>query len=224
MVVGSFESQARRHAALGDVVRLRIVDELCRSDRTPKELGRKFCLPSNLLAHHLDVLEDAGIIERLVSAGDGRRRYVRLLAEAAGLSGTARGRVPARVLFVCTRNSARSQLAAALWRERTGCVAQSAGTHPASAVSPGAIEAAARAGLSLDGAAPARLGTIPRGTRVITVCDLAREELSDIDSLWHWSIPAPSTSRHPQAFDRVVAELSARIERLGITETKEQIP
>ena len=60
------------------------------------------------------------------------------------LHGLVPGRAvpPARALFVCTRNSARSQLAAALWRSLAGAPAESAGTHPADRVHPGAITAA----------------------------------------------------------------------------------
>ena len=45
------------HAALGEPARLAIVDELAVSDRSPKELGERLDIPSNLLAHHLTVLE-----------------------------------------------------------------------------------------------------------------------------------------------------------------------
>ena len=93
-------------------MRLAIADELTESDRSPVELRRRLGLESNLLAHHLDVLERVGLIERKPSSGDGRRRYVRLVR--ASLDGLAPGH-PARTgsaLFVCTANSARSQLAA----------------------------------------------------------------------------------------------------------------
>ncbi len=53
-------SRAERHAALGDPARLAIIDELCRSDRAPVELLALVGLPSNLLAHHLDVLDQVG--------------------------------------------------------------------------------------------------------------------------------------------------------------------
>ncbi|MBU3700922.1 MAG: helix-turn-helix domain-containing protein, partial [Acidimicrobiia bacterium] len=139
-------TRASRHAALGDPVRLAIADELVGSDRSPAELGLRFGLESNLLSHHLDVLEDAGLIERFRSSGDGRRRYVHLRDDAVGLVAGV-GRRPAAALFVCTANSARSQLAAAIWRVMTGRSARSAGTHPAAAVAPGAVAAARRAGL-----------------------------------------------------------------------------
>ena len=57
------EERARRHAALGDDVRLAIVDDLLASDLSPKEIAHRHGLASNLLAHHLDVLEEAGLVE-----------------------------------------------------------------------------------------------------------------------------------------------------------------
>ena len=75
----SVSDRAAVHAALGDPVRLAMVDDLAVSDRSPGELAERFGLRGNLLAHHLDVLEDAGVIERFRSAGDQRRRYVRLV-------------------------------------------------------------------------------------------------------------------------------------------------
>src|SRR5687768_10927452 len=75
------ERRAAMYAALGDPARLAIVDDLAVSDRSPKELGGRHGLPTNLLAHHLDVLEAAGLIVRSGSAGDRRRKYVRLVRE-----------------------------------------------------------------------------------------------------------------------------------------------
>lgn len=113
MVSDCRHTRAAVHAALGEPVRLAIVDELAASDRSPKELGERLGIPSNLLAHHLDVLEAVGLIKRSASAGDGRRKYIRLdhrpLANPAIGGREPRG----EVLFLCTHNSARSQLAAA---------------------------------------------------------------------------------------------------------------
>jgi ArsR family transcriptional regulator, arsenate/arsenite/antimonite-responsive transcriptional repressor / arsenate reductase (thioredoxin) len=60
------------------------------------------------------VLESAGLVERVRWAGDRRRTYVRLLPVALPTVPVAEIVVP-RVVFVCTHNSARSQLAAAMW-------------------------------------------------------------------------------------------------------------
>jgi protein-tyrosine-phosphatase/DNA-binding transcriptional ArsR family regulator len=207
-------ARAARHAALGDPVRLAIVDELVRSDRSPVELRRRFGLESNLLAHHLDVLEAAGLIDRSRSSGDGRRRYVHLVADACdGLVPTAT-LAPGRVLFVCTHNSARSQLASALWRARTGRRAASAGTHPAERVHPGALAAARRAGLDLSAARPCALDDAPAADLVVTVCDRAHEELPVDDERLHWSVPDPVPSGRAAAFDAAVAELRRRIDTL----------
>ena len=85
----SILDRAAVHAALGEPVRLAIVEDLATSDRSPKELAVRLSLPTNLLAHHLDVLEGAGLIERFVSAGDRRRRYVRLVREPLARLGVA---------------------------------------------------------------------------------------------------------------------------------------
>lgn len=209
------ERRAALHAALGEPVRLAIVDELALSDLTPSVLGARFGLAGNLLAHHLDVLERVGLIERTISAGDRRRRYVRLRQGAlAGLRlGAERRR--GRAVFVCTHNSARSQLAATLWRRRTGDDATSAGTHPADQVHPGAVAAAERAGLPLDAARPRMLTDDDLAAElVVTVCDRAREELTPAEGWLHWSIPDPVAAGTPAAFDDALAEIDGRITAL----------
>lgn len=204
------QCRATRHAALGDPTRLAIIDELATSDRAPIELRQRFDLESNLLAHHLDVLEEVGLITRTRSSGDGRRRYVHLLpGTLADLS--IGPRLPlSPALFVCTRNSARSQLAAALWQQ-VGGSASSAGTHPADAVHPGAVAAAHRAGLDITGANPQALGDLAPGTMVVTVCDQAHEELGDRPGWLHWSIPDPVAAGTPADFDLALDELRSRI-------------
>jgi protein-tyrosine-phosphatase/DNA-binding HxlR family transcriptional regulator len=215
-VDGSIEQRAAVHAALGEPARLAIVEELAMSDRAPSDLSARFGLPGNLLAHHLDVLERVGLIERHVSAGDRRRRYVRLRRHALGdlAVGTAR-RHGGRALFVCTHNSARSQLAAALWRDRTGDDATSAGTHPAARVHPGAVAAARRAGLDLSGARPRALDPDDLDDldvdMVVTVCDRAHEELAAPEDWLHWSVPDPVEAGTAKAFDDALTELDRRV-------------
>lgn len=205
--------RARRHAALSDPARLAIVDELSVSDRAPVELGERFDLPSNLLAHHLVVLEDAGLISRSRSSGDGRRRYVRLRPGAFDDLLPATPIEPQPALFVCSANSARSQLAAALWQRLTDQPAQSAGTHPAESVHRGAVAAAARAGLDLTGATPKALDDVRRRPGlVITVCDQAYEEVDVPPSWLHWSITDPVPVGTAAAFDGALAALRERIE------------
>lgn len=205
------DPRVARHAALADPVRLAIVDELAVSDRAPVELRRMLGVESNLLAHHLDVLEQAGLVRRSPSSGDGRRRYVHLDRGALADLGPGR-RVPAGdVLFVCTHNSARSQLAAALWHDLVGGAAASAGTHPAERVHPGAVAAARRAGLDLSGATPRSLAAVEVPALVVTVCDRAHEELAPPAEWLHWSITDPVPDGGRRAFDAVVEDLRGRI-------------
>ena len=211
----TLQLRAGRHAALGDPVRLAIVDELAISDRAPVELRRLVNIESNLLAHHLDVLENVGMIHRSRSSGDGRRRYVHLNHDT--LNGLIPGRPVAvsKALFVCSHNSARSQLAAALWRDLAGTPAESAGTHPAARIHPGAVAAAKRAGLDLSDATPKPLSSIGKlPPLVVTVCDQAHEEL-DADDRWlHWSIPDPVANGSRASFDGALSELRVRITAL----------
>jgi ArsR family transcriptional regulator, arsenate/arsenite/antimonite-responsive transcriptional repressor / arsenate reductase (thioredoxin) len=209
------QTRAARHAALGDPARLAIVDQLVLSDRAPVELRRLVGLESNLLAHHLDVLGSVGMITRTRSSGDGRRRYVHLEHDLLRDLSPGRPIRPSRALFVCTKNSARSQLAAALWRSIAGAPADSAGTHPAAGVHPGAVAAAKRAGLDLTGAAPRafdQIRSLP--DLVVTVCDQAHEELAPEDAWLHWSIADPVADGRRAAFDATVSHLRERIARL----------
>ena len=217
---GLLAQRAEIHGALGDPHRLQIVDELVVSDRSPSELAHSLAIASNLLAHHLDVLAHAGVIERLASAGDGRRRYVRLVPDAvAEIAGPVANLVARHVLFVCTANSARSQMAAAVWNARHQVPASSAGTRPVERVRPEAIEAAARAGLDLRAA---RTRSVEEATErpdlVVTVCDVAHEELRTLpeDAVrLHWSIPDPAARRSPSAYDDALDRITSRVQTLA---------
>ncbi|CAB4872348.1 unannotated protein [freshwater metagenome] len=159
------------------------------------------------------------MVNRSRSSGDGRRRYVHL--DRSALHNLVPGcRVaPGPALFVCTRNSARSQLAAALWRSVAHAPAESAGTHPAATVHRGALAAARRAGLDLSAAVPRAIDlSAPLPSIVITVCDQAHEQLA-LNRAWlHWSIPDPVANGSRAAFDATVAELLGRINAL-VTES-----
>jgi protein-tyrosine-phosphatase/DNA-binding transcriptional ArsR family regulator len=208
----AIERRAKLHAALSNPVRLAIVDELMVSDRAPVELQSLTGLESNLLAHHLDALEQTGLIVRTLSSGDGRRRYVRLVRGALTLIYPVTESVPSDVLFVCSLNSARSQLAAALWTECTGVRAHSAGTHPAEQVHPGAIAAAKRAGFDLHATTPRSLDDVEvLPPVVITVCDHAHEEVGSKRNWSHWSIPDPVARGTKSAFDAAVVEIRERV-------------
>lgn len=211
------EQRARQHAALSDVLRLQIVDLLAYGDLSPSELRSSVGIASNLLAHHLNVLEAAGLVARTQSEADRRRHYVRLLsASIATKSWSSAVPAAARVVFVCTANSARSQLAAALWQQASEVPVTSVGTHPALAVAPGAVAAAQRYRLPFAPAAPSALSDAPTraGDLVITVCDRAHEELQGLDRL-HWSVPDPVVAGTEQAFDTAVTDLAHRVDDLA---------
>jgi protein-tyrosine-phosphatase/DNA-binding transcriptional ArsR family regulator len=207
--------RARRHAALGDPLRLQITESLLLSDRSPSELAASLGISSNLLAHHLGVLSDAGIVRRTVSDGDHRRRYVRADLQVARGLGLMAAVGPTPMVFVCTHNSARSQLAAAMWARAAGAPAASGGTHPADRVRPGAIAVARRAGLDLRNAIPRSLDGIDlTGAQVVTVCDRAHEELDSASTWWHWSIPDPVLSDSPKAYEAAFRQIASRITTL----------
>jgi protein-tyrosine-phosphatase/DNA-binding HxlR family transcriptional regulator len=205
--------RARMFAALGEPVRLAMVDDLAVSDRAPVELAERHGLASNLLAHHLDVLEQAGLIERSRSSGDGRRRYVRLRHEVLDVLGVGMAVPDGPVVFVCTHNSARSQFAAALWRQRTGNDASSAGTAPAATVHPLAVKVARRMGVDIADRTPhayADVRTTP--DLVVSVCDRAGESPVPFSARrLHWSIADPVADGRIAAFDAAFADISDRI-------------
>lgn len=210
----SVEERARKHAALADAARLRMLDMLTFGDLSPTELREELGVPSNLLAHHLRVLEREGIITRDRSEGDKRRSYVRLVPGALTGLGSFAAAGADRVVFVCSANSARSQLAEALWNTASAVPAVSAGTHPADRVAPGAIESAARHGLDLTGAVPRLVDDVDmEGAFIITVCDRAHEEYPA--GTVHWSIPDPVRVGTDQAFEAAFNELRRRVDQLA---------
>ena len=209
------ERRAAIHAALADSARLRIVDTLAVGDASPSELATMLAMPSNLIAHHLNVLDGEGLITRTRSEGDKRRTYLRLTPGALDDLTPESLRPAVRVLFVCTANSARSHLAAALWRRASTVPVASAGTHPAERIDPGALAAAERHELALRRVRPRRISDVhATGDLVITVCDLAHEELADVADI-HWSIPDPVRAGSAAAFDRAYDELSRRVGNLA---------
>lgn len=211
----SCEARARIHAALGDPARLAITDALAAGDVSPEEIAARMGLPTNLIAHHLKVLEDARVITRARSEADRRRTYVRLCPQVLAALRLASLAIPRRVVFVCTANSARSQLAAALWSVTSPVLAASAGTHPAPYVHPTAVRTAKRHGLRLH---PTRTSHVDDvrcdGDLVIAVCDHAHESLPVALARLHWSVPDPAESGTDAAFESAYVDLAERISRL----------
>ncbi len=209
--------RARIHAALGDPARLAIVDALSLGDASPGEVAHDLAMPTNLVAHHVKVLAEAGLLERTRSEADRRRSYLRLRPGALATLTPPGLPEPARVVFVCTHNSARSQLAAALWADRTHRPAASAGTHPAPRVHPRAVRVARRHGLRLHATGTAHISTVVGDDDlVVAVCDHAHEDLSaSVRPRLHWSVPDPARADTDAAFEAAYTDLAGRIDRLA---------
>jgi len=216
----NLEERAAVHAALGEPVRLALADRLITGDVSPSDLAEALGLGTNLLAHHLKVLESAGVIRRVRSAGDRRRSYVQLRLDNPVVRGALPGQpaatTPRRVLFVCSANSARSQLAAAAWNSVSAVPATSGGTHPAVRVHPRAVTVAARHGLDLSHARPAALdGRLDDADLIVAVCDNAHEELGPDLPRLHWSVQDPAPLDTDAAFETAFSDISSRVHHLA---------
>ncbi|WP_328838291.1 helix-turn-helix domain-containing protein [Streptomyces europaeiscabiei] len=213
----SVVARAQRHAALGEPARLAIIDRLLLGDASPGELGQELGLPSNLLAHHLKLLDQVGLVERSRSEGDRRRTYLRLRVETLADTMPAPLRTAPRVVFVCTHNSARSHLAAALWKRHSTVPAASAGTEPAQRVHPRAVAAAREHGLSLAHSRTSHIDeTLRPDDLVVAVCDNAHEQLGPrLPDRLHWSVPDPTRTGTDDAFADALSDLASRIDRLA---------
>ncbi len=216
-MAGEIERRSRIHAALGDPVRLAIVDHLNLGDAAPGELARIFGVPTNLLAHHLRVLEAADLVRRVRSEGDRRRTYVQLCLDdrwVASLAGSAVEVTVPRVAFVCTHNSARSQFAAAEWKRVHSVPTLSAGTHPAARVHARAVSTGRRHGLRLARAKTSDASDVMRSDDfIVAVCDSAYEEL-DRASL-HWAVRDPARADTDAAFESAFQDIAKRVQRLA---------
>ncbi len=211
------QDRAAAYAALGEPIRLAVAEQLRVTDLTPQDIVLAFDVRSNLLAHHLNVMEQAGLLRRQRSRGDRRRRYLRL-DDAAGHLGVAPPCLHARsVRFVCADGAGWSPLAASIWRARSGVPVSSTGLLPSDRVHRAVGAAAARRSLGplvhaspdLDDSRPADL--------TVTLCDLTRESLDpsvgSTTQLLHWSMPTLPTHDGPE-LDRGIDLLTARIEVL----------
>ncbi|HVR33895.1 MAG TPA: metalloregulator ArsR/SmtB family transcription factor [Acidimicrobiia bacterium] len=209
------EKRAAAFAALGDPYRLAIVDALQTTDLTPGDLARRTGLGTNHLAHHLRLLETAGLISRTRSEGDGRRRYVSLVPAAVPALGTPSRTGARAVAFVCSANSARSQFAQARYEQLTGLRASSAGTHPARSIHPDAVVTAREYGLDLSRRRPKGYTALGDVDTVISVCDRAVEhDLPDHRHHLHWSIPDPARPGTQTSFAAAFGLIDGRITRL----------
>jgi protein-tyrosine-phosphatase/DNA-binding transcriptional ArsR family regulator len=220
------------HAA-AHPLRWRLLTELARGDRQVHELTALLEQPQNLVSYHLAKLRAASLVSARRSSADGRDTYYRLdLARCGDLLAAAGGALhpalrmarPAppvtsdtRVLFLCTGNSSRSQMAEAMLRNVSGVFTFSAGSKP-KPVSPYAVQVLADRGIDISGARSKRLDefTGQRFDYVITLCDRVREVCPSFPGspqAVHWSIPDPAAD--PSGLPAFVAVASEIEERIG---------
>jgi ArsR family transcriptional regulator, arsenate/arsenite/antimonite-responsive transcriptional repressor / arsenate reductase (thioredoxin) len=227
-----------------DPLRWRLLSELARSDRRVRELCGLLERRQSLVSYHLGRLRAEGLVASRRSAADGRDSYYVLdLARCGELLANSGGTLhPAlrlaespprewirvsrsarpRVLFLCTGNSARSQIAEALVQALTrGAVdASSAGSHP-KPLHPNAVRVMREHGVDLGCRRSKHLSEFAdqRFDYVISLCDRVREvcpEFPGHPDVIHWSIPDParegSTDEETYpAFQRTASELATRI-------------
>jgi arsenate reductase (thioredoxin) len=142
----------------------------------------------------------------------------------AGAHGT--GPRPLRVLFLCTGNSARSQMSEGLLRSLGGDRFQafSAGTHPAARVNPLAVETMRQRGLDISSQHPKPLSGFAgqKFDLLVTVCDNAARECPNYPGAHmrlHWSEPDPAAATGTDeqklvVFKQVADDLESRIRTL----------
>lgn len=231
----------------GNPLRWRLLTELARSDRRVGELTALVGQPQNAVSYHLGRLRAGGLVSTRRSSADRRDSYYHLdltrcgeLLAATGAAlhpgltpgpatpattpapaGRRANRARARVLFLCTGNSARSQIAEALLTHAASewVQAASAGSHP-KPLHPNTIQVLHEYGIEDAGRRSKHLSefTGRRFDYVITLCDKVRElcpEFPGGPEAIHWSIPDPAAEGTGQAsfpaFRRVAADLQARI-------------
>jgi protein-tyrosine-phosphatase/DNA-binding transcriptional ArsR family regulator len=227
----------------GHPLRWRLLGELGRSDRMVHELTGLVGQPQNLVSYHLGKLRDAGLVSAHRSSADRRDAYytvnlarISALLTATGVAvhpglrltsppptGARAGAAPARVLFLCTGNSSRSQIAEALaWVRSGGLVeAHSAGSHPKPLHANAVRVMHEEHGIDLSGQRSKHLSVFAqqRFDQVISLCDRVREvcpEFPGQPETIHWSIPDPAAvqgddeATYP-AFQQTAAELETRV-------------
>jgi arsenate reductase (thioredoxin) len=213
-----------------DLARLRLVVSLRRLGLSPEDAGRmaRLCLERGdvdldlapILASQreaivrqrqdLDRLENELLDLELTIAAAGRARRTTPVPD------------PIRVLFICTHNSARSQIAEALLGHYGGAdfLVRSAGTE-ATRVNPFAVQVLAEVGIDWSSARSKVLTEYldEPWDYVITVCDRARQSCpvfpGQMNSL-HWGLDDPSEvegtdQEKLEAFRRTRMEVATRL-------------
>ncbi len=227
---------------LGNKIRWQLAQQLSHSDHRVGELVEAVGERQNLVSYHLGLLRRAGVVSERRSSHDSRDVYYSLNLGSLrdgldqGLAGlhptlsvtrleampaSTEGSLQPRLLFVCTGNSARSQLAEAIARDlaRGTAAVFSAGPKPAG-IHPMTLTVLKELGLPAANLRSKSIDEVGGGFDfVITLCDVAREDCPpfqrDADVI-HWSLPDPAQSNDSRrdlrhAFKRTADELRRRI-------------
>ncbi len=236
------------------VVRWNLMQQLSQSDYRVHDLVGKLQLPQNLVSYHLKQLRLGHLVTERRSSADSRDVYYSLdlqtlrqhfLATGAALhpalSANAFPRKsgywqlpspPLRILFLCTKNSARSQIAEGLLRtvSEEHVIVESAGSTPTT-LHPAAIRAMATIGIDIRQQHSKSVEAMVHQPFdfVVTVCDRMREVCPSFPGTprqIHWSVPDPleameSDQQLDQAFAQTVEHLALRVNLL-LTEFEHQ--
>ena len=228
----------------GHPLRWRLLRELARSDHQVRELCTLTGRPQSLVSYHLGRLRAEQLVSARRSSADRRDAYyslelarcgalltatggalhpgLRLTPAPSGTRPRRPGHAQPRVLFLCTGNSARSQMAEALVEQLAGGAidTSSAGSAP-KPLHPNAVRAMREHGIDIAGRRSKHLSrfTDRPFDYVISLCDRVREvcpEFPGRPDVIHWSIPDPAREgdtdeRSYPAFQRTAAELATRI-------------
>ena len=220
------------------------MSELADSDRRVGELCARLQLPQSLVSYHLGRLRTEQVLTSRRSAADGRDTYyllnltrcgellaatgaalhpgLRLAPPPSDITARPARRRPPHVLFLCTGNSARSQMAEALLEHLSAgtATAVSAGSHP-KPLHANAVRVMREHGIDLTGQRPKHLEEFAgrRFDYVVTLCDRVREvcpEFPGHPGLIHWSVPDPARAGNTDrktypAFQRTATELNERV-------------
>jgi ArsR family transcriptional regulator, arsenate/arsenite/antimonite-responsive transcriptional repressor / arsenate reductase (thioredoxin) len=223
----------------GHPVRWRLLAELARSDRQVRELTGLIGQPQNLVSYHLGRLRAGGLVGMRRSSADRRDAYYSIDLARCGELLTAAGAalhpglrlIPpppgrpgpqASVLFLCTGNSARSQMAQAICERLSGgtVTAASAGSHP-KPLHPNAVRVMRERGIDISSRQSRHFSALAgqRFGYVVSLCDRLREVCPDFPGppqVTHWSIPDPAAAGDTDAetypaFCALAADLETRI-------------
>jgi protein-tyrosine-phosphatase/DNA-binding transcriptional ArsR family regulator len=225
----------------GHALRWRLLGELSHSDRQVHELTGLLGQPQSLVSYHLGKLRAGGLVSMRHSSADGRDAYystdLTRCGELLAATGMAlhpglrlvppppadhQGPAAARVLFLCTGNSARSQMAEAFAQHLGGGAIEacSAGSHPKQ-LHPGAVTVMGEYGIDIASRSSQHLSLLAgqRFDYVVSLCDRVREvcpEFPGHPELIHWSIADPTSAADRgddtwRAFQRTAAEVRTRV-------------